>query len=188
MYRRDSVQDIGHLLVSQQVPSGEGQSVGRDDAEFLRRAQRVAARQPIVDAAESDPVAHLLARETPPPGVVFEIVSGDGAALESTLPQARDATRRLRARFPGLDVVVVSHGREQFALLADEAEARPGVHAAVRSLLAVDDVTVQVCGTHAGWYDKTVEDFPDYVDVAVSGPAQINDYRELGYEVVVLEP
>jgi intracellular sulfur oxidation DsrE/DsrF family protein len=142
----------------------------------------------IARAAEPEPIAHLLARETPPPGVVFEIVSADDDALEKTLPQARDATRRLRARFPGLDVVVVSHGREQFALLADAAEARPRVHAAVRSLLAEEDVSVQVCGTHAGWYGKETEDFPDYVDVAVSAPAQINDYVALGYEVVLLAP
>jgi hypothetical protein len=30
----------------------------------------------------------------------------------------------------------------------------------------------------------TAEDFPDYVDVAPSGPAQINQYRELGYVVI----
>ena len=57
----------------------------------------------------------------------------------------------------------------------------------MRSLLA-DDITVHVCGTHASWRGKVDEDFPDYVDVAVSGPAQINDYQALGYELVVLEP
>lgn len=138
-------------------------------------------------ADQVDPVAHLLALESAPPGVVFEIVSRDGDALETTLPQAHDATRRLRERFPGLDVVIVSHGREQFALLSSEAGRAPRTHANVRSLLA-DDVTVHVCGTHASWRGKVDEDFPDYVDVAVSGPVQINDYQALGYELVVLEP
>ncbi len=138
-------------------------------------------------ADQDDPVAHLLALEAAPPGVVFEIVSWDGDALETTLPQAHEATRRLRERFPGLDVVIVSHGREQFALLSSEAAQAPQTHAKVRSLLA-DDVTVHVCGTHASWRGKVDEDFPDYVDVAVSGPVQINDYQALGYELVVLEP
>jgi intracellular sulfur oxidation DsrE/DsrF family protein len=137
--------------------------------------------------AASDPVAHLLARDEAPAGVVFEIVSGDADYLETTLPVAHDAARRLRERFPGLDVVIVTHGREQFALLSREADASPQVHAKVRSLVA-DDVKVHVCGTYAGWRGHTSEDFPDYVDVAEAGPAQINDYRALGYELVVLDP
>ena len=141
----------------------------------------------VMGAGFSDPVAHLLALDSAPAGVVFEIVSGDSDALDEALPQAHDATRRLRKRFPGLDVVIVSHGREQFALLKSESERAPQVHSKVRSLLA-DDVTVHVCGTHASWRGKVVEDFPDYVDVAASGPAQINDYEALGFEVVVLDP
>jgi intracellular sulfur oxidation DsrE/DsrF family protein len=137
--------------------------------------------------AASDPVAHLLARDEAPAGVVFEIVSGDADYLETSLPLAHDAARRLRERFPGLDVVIVTHGREQFALLSREAEASPRVHAKVRSLVA-DDVKVHVCGTYAGWRGHAPEDFPDYVDVAVAGPAQINDYRALGYELVLLDP
>jgi predicted ATPase len=30
------------------------------------------------------------------------------------------------------------------------------------------------------------EDFPDYINVSAAGPIQINDYEELGYELVVL--
>ncbi len=137
--------------------------------------------------AASDPVAHLLARDAAPAGVVFEIVSGDADYLETTLPVAHDVARRLRERFPGLDVVIVTHGREQFALLSREADASPQVHAKVQSLVA-DDVKVHVCGTYAGWRGHSPEDFPAYVDVAEAGPAQINDYRALGYELVLLDP
>ncbi len=137
--------------------------------------------------AASDPVAHLLSRDAAPPGVVFEIVSGRDDYLETALPVAHDAARRLRERFPGLAVVIVTHGREQFALLEREAQASSKTHAKVRSLLA-DDVKVHVCGTYAGWRGHTAEDFPDYVDVAAAGPAQINDYRALGYELVLIDP
>lgn len=138
-------------------------------------------------AAATD-VEALLALTEPPAGVVFEVVSANPRALERTLPQARDAIRRLRERFPGLPAVIVSHGSEQFALLQSAAAERPAVHQAVRSLLSDDDVPVQVCGTHAGWRGKRAEDFPDYVGVAVSGPAQINDYVALGYALVLLRP
>lgn len=140
-----------------------------------------------VAMADANPVAHLLARDARPPGVVFEIVSGDKDYLEETLPLAHAAARRLRQRFPGLDVVIVTHGREQFALLSSETGTSPRVHAKVRSLVA-DDVRVHVCGTFASWRGHVPEDFPDYVDVAAAGPAQINDYRALGYEVVRLDP
>ena len=48
------------------------------------------------------------------------------------------------------------------------------------------DVDIHVCGTHAGWFDVLPEDFPDYVDVSATGPAQVNDYRALDYVLIVL--
>ena len=33
----------------------------------------------------------------------------------------------------------------------------------------------------------TAEDFPDYVDVAPTGPGQVNLYREMGYEVIIID-
>jgi hypothetical protein len=96
-------------------------------------------------------------------------------------------SRRLRDRFPGLPIAVVTHGREQFGLLASEA-AGPlaGIHAQARDLVGLD-VDLHVCGVHAGWYGHGPEDFPSYVDVSASGPAQINAYEDLGYEVVRLQ-
>jgi hypothetical protein len=46
---------------------------------------------------------------------------------------------------------------------------------------------VHVCETHAGWYGVTAEDFPDYVNVAPTGPGQISLYLELGYELIVID-
>jgi len=50
--------------------------------------------------------------------------------------------------------------------------------------LGEKNIHVHVCGVHASWRSMTAEDFPDYVDVAPSGPAQINQYRTLGYVVI----
>jgi hypothetical protein len=50
-----------------------------------------------------------------------------------------------------------------------------------------DDVPVHVCETHAGWYGVTAEDFPDYVNVAPTGPGQIQLYEALGFYLVVIE-
>lgn len=131
-------------------------------------------------------VDELLARPEAPHGVIFEIVDGDSEALRERLPAVRAAIERLRQRFPQTEFAVVSHGREQFALQNLYRNEQAEIHAQVRSL-ADDAVPVHVCGTHAGWFGVSAEDFPEYVDVAPSGPAQITLYRELGYELIVVE-
>jgi hypothetical protein len=133
-------------------------------------------------------IDRLLAGAEPPAGVVFEIVEGDEGALQAMLPAVARWARQLRARFPGLPMALVTHGREQFGLLAREA-AGPlaSLHEDARSLREAD-IDLHVCGTHAGWYGHVPEDFPSYVDVSASGPAQIRDYLNLGYERVRLRP
>jgi len=136
------------------------------------------AAQPEVD--------RLLAASAPPAGVVFEIVEEDEDALAWALPLIARISERLRARFPDLPIAVVTHGREQFGLLASEAEGSlAGLHGQARDLRAAQ-IDLHVCGTHAGWLGHAPEDFPDYVDVSASGPAQIRDYRNLGYELIRL--
>ena len=137
---------------------------------------------PPVNAAS---VEELLARTEAPYGVVFEIVDADETALRERLPAVRSAIDRIRQRFPQTGFAVVSHGREEFALQSRLREDYAEVHGQVR-LLVDEAVPVHVCETHAGWYGVSAEDFPDYVDVAPSGPAQISHYRELGYELIVV--
>ena len=135
-------------------------------------------------ATEAD-LERLLARDAAPEGVVFEIVTDDEDGLEWALPRVKQAIERLRARFPGLPVAVVTHGEEMFGLETSVRDSYTEVHQTVRSLLA-DDVSVHACGTFAGWRGLAEEHFPDYVDLSASGPAQINDYRALGYTVIVV--
>lgn len=138
-------------------------------------------------AQAADEIRTLLQSDKPPAGVVFEVLEGSGDALQWAIPRIADYAKRLRDRFPGLDIAVVSHGKEQFALQKRRRAEYREVHQGVQSLLG-DEVQVHVCGTHAGWYGVTAEDFPDYVDVAAAGPAQINDYKQLGYVLIRLGP
>jgi intracellular sulfur oxidation DsrE/DsrF family protein len=139
-----------------------------------------------VDAFAAAEVEALLAADEPPPGVIFEIVSGDADALGQLLPVLRTDIARLRARFPGLPVAVVSHGQEQFALTSRHKAKQPELHAIAENMVTGEDVDLHVCGAHAGWFGLDPEDFPDYVDVSASGPAQINDYRALDYVLITL--
>lgn len=137
-------------------------------------------------AQANDAVEKLLAQSEPPQGVVFEIVEADESALEGLLPQVRSAIKNIRARFPATEFAVVSHGKEEFALQSQYQGEHAEIHQQVQSLVA-DDVPVHVCETHAGWYGVTAEDFPDYVNVAPTGPGQVRLYQELGYELIVIQ-
>ena len=138
-------------------------------------------------AAFSDQdIDELLARPEPPDGIVFEIVEGDERALQELLPKVSDAIQRIRAEYPETEFAVVSHGREEFALQTQYQNEYAVIHQQVQSLVS-DDVPVHVCETHAGWYGVAAEDFPDYVDVAPTGPGQVNLYRELGYHLIIVD-
>lgn len=140
----------------------------------------------IASASESTPIDYILTLSKPPPGVVFEVVTGKQDALGGLLPTVSTYTERLREKYPGLDIAVVTHGMEQFALLTEHQEKHSSIHDAVQLLTGDADIPVHVCGNHASFRDKAPEDFPKYVDVAVSAPAKVNEYRKLGYRVVVL--
>ncbi len=125
----------------------------------------------------------ILQAKKPPGGVVFEIVEGDESQLQPALDLANHYIRQLKAKLPTIKIAIVSHGSEQFALLKKNRETFKTSHKTVRSLLS-EDVDIHVCGTHAQWrgYDKA--DFPDYVDVAVAGPAKIREYQRQGYALI----
>jgi intracellular sulfur oxidation DsrE/DsrF family protein len=126
------------------------------------------------------------AKQEAPPGVVFEIVSDEYGLLDTLLPSIKQDIRKLRERFPDLPIAIVTHGSEQFGLMNENRDSELKAHNLVEELVDKDDVEVYVCGTHAEWYGKTPEDFPDYVNVSSAGPAQINDYEAMGYDVIVL--
>lgn len=132
-------------------------------------------------------VAQLLEADEAPAGVVFEIVESDEDDLLWALPKVGRLSARLRDRFPDISIVVVTHGSEQFGLLESEAKGPLApIHETARDLRG-QDIGLHVCGVHAGWLGHVPEDFPEYVDVAASGPAQIRDYENLGFEVIRLD-
>ncbi len=136
--------------------------------------------------AWSTDIDTIIAQKQAPPGVVFEIVSDESGLLSTLLPTVKNDIEKLRKRFPKLPVAIVTHGTEQFALTIKNKTKESKAHALVEKLVNSSDVDVHVCGTHAEWYGLTPEDFPDYVDVTAAGPAQINDYEAMGYELIIL--
>ena len=131
--------------------------------------------------AGSQTLERLLESPAAPAGVVFEIVDRDPQALELALPWVRQAAERLEERFPGLPMALVTHGQEMFALQEKDKERNAALHAQAQRLKQDKGIPVYVCETFAGWKGVAPEAFPSYVDVAPSGPAQVNNYLALDY-------
>ena len=137
----------------------------------------------VAHATAQSEIDAIIAQQEAPFGVVFEVVEGNGSALEWAIPAINKFAQQLRARFPDIGLAVVSHGSEQFGLMTSKQKNLPGVHKTVQSLVA-NDVPVHVCGTHASWRGKDARDFPDYVDVSPAGPTEISNYKDMGYVLV----
>jgi len=125
-------------------------------------------------------VQNLIATDSPPEGVVFEVVNRDEHYLDWAMPEVERIVKLLREKFPQLDVAVVTHGSEQFALTKQNLGGNAALSNSLDSLLD-SNVPVHVCGTFAEWKGVAPEEFSELVNVAAAGPAQINDYRSLGY-------
>lgn len=134
----------------------------------------------------NDDLQSVFARDTAPPGVVFEIVDWEEEYLATAIPWLKQQIVALRNQYPGLNVAVVSHGREQFALLKDTEAAFPEIHSGARRLISDHDVKLELCLGHANMRGFSKSDFPEYVDIEASGPSQIAVYEALGYDKVVV--
>lgn len=130
-------------------------------------------------------VEKILASDNEPDGIVFELLSWDENTWTWAAPLLKDYRNRLLQKFPDLDIAVVSHGAEQFQLTKADAPDQPAAIATLSSL-SDDGVNIHVCGVHSSWQGVSEDSYIDIVDVSPSGPAQINDYVNLGYIRIVL--
>lgn len=132
-------------------------------------------------------VAGLINAKAEPEGVVFDIETLDPNALEHLTAYVVKQVRLVKEVYPDVDVAIVSHGSEEFALQKSAKADNLGLHSVFKQLVAAEQVSVHVCGAVGGLKQLSQEDFPDFVSYSASGMAQINDYKSLGYAVVVIE-
>jgi len=137
-----------------------------------------------VAGSDHEAVQQILADNKAPAGVVFEIAVADADALQWAIPRIRQYSEQLRNKYQGLELAVVTHGREQFALQKDNADEYEEVHKEVEQMSRSGKIPVHICQTFASWNGVDAEDFPSYVTVSATGPQQVNDYLELGYVLV----
>jgi intracellular sulfur oxidation DsrE/DsrF family protein len=129
----------------------------------------------------------LLAGSQQPEGVVFEIMVWEDDSWAWAAPMLKGYVERLRHKYSGLDIVLISHGAELFDLTHRAGlESRPEI----RQLADLEDggVEIYVDGEYARWKRLEQRDFLEFVEIAASGSAQLTDYVELGYAPIKLEP
>ncbi len=143
---------------------------------------------PLLHASERSDrrIEALLAAAQPPDGVVFEIMAWRDRSWDWAAPQLRVYVDRLRRVYPDLDIALVSNGAELFDLTRD-AGLRDSPALRELAAIAAERVSVHVAGDYASWKRLDAGDFPEFVDVAASGSAQLADYVELGFVHIQLE-
>ena len=122
-----------------------------------------------------------------PEGVVFELAAWGDDSWDWAAPMLQQLVGQLRNAYPGLEIALVSHGFELFDL---SHRSGKGDSSSIRLLETIveDGVDIHVCGNFAATRFYETEDFFAFVDVAASGPAQLQDYVKLGFTLVVLDP
>ena len=126
----------------------------------------------------------ILSLKQAPAGIIFEIVTGAENSLKWALPKTKRYIKKLRNRFPKLDIAIVTHGNEQFALTKTNDKKYKKIHSLTQQLVEEENIPLHVCATFAEMNNVAEEAFPDYVDVTAAGPATINDYISLGYLLI----
>ncbi len=139
----------------------------------------------LAGSAQQSHVQLIIDANKAPEGVVFEIVNRDKHYLDWALKEAEFLSQKLRNKYPQLDIAIVSHGSEQFALMSDKLTINAPLHMLVKSL-AESDINIHVCGTYAEHKGVDASEFSELVNVAAEGPAQIKDYLKLGYIKITL--
>jgi intracellular sulfur oxidation DsrE/DsrF family protein len=136
--------------------------------------------------SSDDTIEEILARQTAPAGVVFDVDEWDIDALKWGIPLIRDYVDRLRERFPEIEIAVVSHGDEEFALLKRARENYRSVHQGVEALVN-DQIPVHICAGHAIMNGYSESGFVDYVERVSSGVDTVADYRMRGFVHIPVE-
>ena len=137
--------------------------------------------------SKASQIEDILTLKEEPPGVVFELIESTHYAWTWAAPKIRSYVSELREKFPDIDLAIVSHGREQFSLTKKGASSIIKEVSILKDINKKDSVDISVCGTHSQWLNVSRENYLPFINVAESGPALINDYKNLGFIVVLLE-
>ena len=142
---------------------------------------------PLADPFPEQSEINLILSAEEPEGIVFLVMEQDEEALYWVLPRVTVYTQQLREKWNDLPIVILSHGDEMFSLVEEFKSLNEKFHQSIKELTKNYDVVFQVCGSYASFSDIDASEFPDYIDVVPSAPAEISNYRQMEYKFISLE-
>ena len=148
-----------------------------------------AAEAPIKpnETPELEEILYITRQAEPPDGVLLHTREYDESAFYWVAPRLEYYVALLRKAYPSLPLVILSHGDEMAALTIPNMSSYREVHEIIRRLVETHGVDFQVCGRFAAINNLDESDFPDFVHMIPSAPTALEDYRDLGYELISIE-
>ncbi len=136
---------------------------------------------------EASDIREIVTADTPPAGIIFTLREYEDDALEWVLPRVASYLTTIHKKFPDLPVAMLSHGDELMAASTDQIPEFRSMHRLLRQLIDEQGLVFHICESAASMNGLDEADFPDYVSVVPYGPAQVENYLALGYQLVDLE-
>ncbi len=125
-------------------------------------------------------VVELLQSNEDIDGIILDIESNDPDFWTKKYFYVENQVTALKEKFPGSDVVILSHGRE-LKQLTENAKLKEKVKNLLKS------VSLNVCSVSSDWQGIDEFQYQENVETVVSAPAERKNYIELGYSVIYLE-
>jgi intracellular sulfur oxidation DsrE/DsrF family protein len=146
----------------------------------------------VANAYTSKDLNWLLKRVQPDDGVVIEIVDWN-SNWNNLITLVNPIVSQLKKISESIDIVIVSHGSEQFELTKSNLSSESTKEnisstplTQLEILVDTNKVTVSVCGAHSRMVGFNNEKYAAFIDIADSGPALVNDYLNLDYHHLIL--
>lgn len=137
-------------------------------------------------ASTEDDVRELISNSSDVDGIVFEVLEFEARTWDWASDMIEKSSLLLKEYDSEIDIVVVSHGMDQFQLTKKAKILQEQSISLLENMVKNNTLSVSVCGAHSNMYGISEAAYISRVDVVDSGPATINDYRNLGYKILLL--
>lgn len=139
------------------------------------------------ETPELDEILYLINDSEDLQGVLLHTREYDEDAYMWVAPRLEYYISLLRGRYPGIPLIVISHGDEMRSLIKSNMINYPNIHQTIQQIVEKYQVDFQVCGAFAAYSGIDASEFPDYIQVIPSAPAAFTDHRELGFDLIEIE-
>jgi intracellular sulfur oxidation DsrE/DsrF family protein len=147
---------------------------------------------PLANAYTTQDLNLLLKKVQPDDGVVIEIIDWS-SNWNNLITLVKPIVDQLKQVSESIDIVIVSHGSEQFELTKKNLSLESKKSntfltplSQLEILANTNKITISVCGAHSRMQSFDNDKYAPFIKITDSGPALINDYLNLDYHHLTL--